>query len=228
MWRKVRHDNLTYMTHFMAGLLQHKLAHEDACNDPLPEEFMGVVCLLKASVYIFSIASMEDNADKSICATDILHFCNPFEQVQKKFWTVFSNSSIGTYFGSHQIHPIITRNTVVFVIRFKSVTRSYSNIIFLKKLEDKIPFLGGYWYPCFGLPLTSVLKFKARVDPSLAWFVTCMQWTPQIKLGCDTCWPLEYATHCVFWAQFRNVILTYGKIVFLTNNYYSERPRFPK
>ena len=80
----VRHDNLTYMTHFMAGLLQHKLAHEDACNGPLPEEFMGVVCLLKASVYIFSIASMEDYADKSICATDILHFCNPFEQVQKK------------------------------------------------------------------------------------------------------------------------------------------------
>ena len=148
-------------------------------------------------------------------------FVTPLNKYRKKFWTVFSNSSIGTYFGNHQIHPIITRNTVVFVIRFKSVTRSYSNIIFLKKLEDKIPFLGGYWYPCFGLLVTSDLCLKARVDPSLAWFVTCLQWTPQINLRCDTCWPLECATQCVLWAQFRHVILTYDRIVLLTNSYYS-------
>ena len=30
--------------------------------------------------------------------------------------------------------------------------------------------------------------FKARVDPSLACFVTCMQWIPEIHLWCNTCW----------------------------------------
>ena len=34
----------------------------------------------------------------------------------------------------------------------------------------------------------SPLGFKARVDPSLACFVACMQWIPEIHLWCDTCW----------------------------------------
>ena len=33
----------------------------------------------------------------------------------------------------------------------------------------------------------SVLGFKVRVDPLLAWFVACKQWIPQIRLLCNTC-----------------------------------------
>ena len=33
----------------------------------------------------------------------------------------------------------------------------------------------------------SVLGFKVRVDPFLAWFVACIQWIPQIRLWCNTC-----------------------------------------
>ena len=51
-------------------------------------------------------------------------------------------------------------------------------------------FLWGHWYPCFGLLVTSPLGFKARVDPSHACFVTCVQWIPEIHLWCNTCWPL--------------------------------------
>ena len=36
----------------------------------------------------------------------------------------------------------------------------------------------------------SLLSFKARVDPSLACFLACVQWIPEIHLWCDTCWPL--------------------------------------
>ena len=52
-----------------------------------------------------------------------------------------------------------------------------------KFLEDTITW--SHWYPCF------VLGFKARVDdPSLACFIACAQWNPQIHLWCNTCWPL--------------------------------------
>ena len=36
--------------------------------------------------------------------------------------------------------------------------------------------------------MTSPLGFKARLDPWLACFVTCMPWIPEIHLWCDTCW----------------------------------------
>ena len=36
----------------------------------------------------------------------------------------------------------------------------------------------------------SALGFKATVQFSLACFLTCMQYIPQIHLWCDTCWPL--------------------------------------
>ena len=45
-------------------------------------------------------------------------------------------------------------------------------------------FLWDHCYPCFGL---LVLDFKARVDLSLACFVTCMQWIIQIHLWCNAC-----------------------------------------
>ena len=45
-------------------------------------------------------------------------------------------------------------------------------------------------YLCFGLLVPSALDFKARVDPLLVCFITCVQWIPQIQLWCDTCWSL--------------------------------------
>ena len=42
-------------------------------------------------------------------------------------------------------------------------------------------------FSCFGLLVMSALGFKARVDPSLAFFLMCMQWIPQIHPWCDTC-----------------------------------------
>ena len=48
-------------------------------------------------------------------------------------------------------------------------------------------FSWGHWYPCFGLLMTSPLGFKARVDLSLACFVACVSWIPEIHLWCNTC-----------------------------------------
>ena len=56
-------------------------------------------------------------------------------------------------------------------------------------------FLCGHWYPCFGLLVTSALGFKAKVDPWLTYFLTYIQWIPQIHLWCDTCLPLV-SQHC--------------------------------
>ena len=58
---------------------------------------------------------------------------------------------------------------------------------FLKKKFLK-SFCG---YPCVGLLVTSALRFKARVDPSLVCFLICTQWIPQIHLWCDTYQPLD-------------------------------------
>ena len=63
---------------------------------------------------------------------------------------------------------------------------------FLKCLKDISPFCGVtdtlvlafFW-------VTYVLVFKARVDPSLVCFLTCVQWIFQIHHLCDTCWPLD-------------------------------------
>ena len=49
--------------------------------------------------------------------------------------------------------------------------------------------LWGYWYLYFGLLVMSVLGFKARVYPSLAWFVAFIQYILKIHLWCDSCWP---------------------------------------
>ena len=38
---------------------------------------------------------------------------------------------------------------------------------------------------------TSLLSFKARVDPLLVCFAACVHWIPEIHLWCDTCWPLD-------------------------------------
>ena len=66
---------------------------------------------------------------------------------------------------------------------------------FLKKIfGGHKSFLWGHWYPCFGPVVMSTLGFKARGDPLLVCFLTCVQWIPQIHLWCDTCWPL-YSQH---------------------------------
>ena len=54
-------------------------------------------------------------------------------------------------------------------------------------LEDNESFLRVHWYPCFGLLVTSALGFKVRVDLSVLFFVTCMQWILQIHPQCNTC-----------------------------------------
>ena len=62
-------------------------------------------------------------------------------------------------------------------------TNNEVHFLFFKiLLEDTSPFVG------FGLLVTSALGFKTRADPSLACFLTCAQWIPQIHLWCDTCW----------------------------------------
>ena len=63
--------------------------------------------------------------------------------------------------------------------------------------EGHESFLWGHSYPCFGLLVTSSLGYKARVDPSLASFLTCAQQIPQIHLWCDTCRP-----HWRYWCRF--------------------------
>ena len=57
-----------------------------------------------------------------------------------------------------------------------------------------------YWYPCLGLLMTSALGFKARLNPSLAYFIAYMQWIFQIHLWCDTYWLLggQYGSWVVF------------------------------
>ena len=47
--------------------------------------------------------------------------------------------------------------------------------------------MGGRWYPCCGLLVTSFQGFKARVDSLFVYFITCMLWIPHIHLWCDTC-----------------------------------------
>ena len=49
----------------------------------------------------------------------------------------------------------------------------------------------GHRYPCFELVMTSVLDSKARVNPSHACFLTCMQEIPRIHLWYNTCSPLD-------------------------------------
>ena len=64
------------------------------------------------------------------------------------------------------------------------------SFFFIKFFGGHESFWWGHWYPYFGLLETSPLGFKARMDPSLACFVACMQWFPEIHLWCDTRWPL--------------------------------------
>ena len=43
-------------------------------------------------------------------------------------------------------------------------------------------------------PLISLfwaLRLKASVNSLLTWFISCIQWIPQIHLWCGTCWPID-------------------------------------
>ena len=51
--------------------------------------------------------------------------------------------------------------------------------------------LWGQWYPFLGLQVMSALSFKAKVESSLVYFLTCISWIPQILLWCDVCWPFD-------------------------------------
>ena len=55
-------------------------------------------------------------------------------------------------------------------------------------LEDISPFCGTTDTPI--LDFWWCLSWSTGVDPSLACFITCMHWIPQIHLWCDTYWPL--------------------------------------
>ena len=59
---------------------------------------------------------------------------------------------------------------------------------FLKKIWGHKSLSFGHWHPCFGLLVISALHFKARVDPLLVCFLTCVQQIPQIHLWCNTYW----------------------------------------
>ena len=67
------------------------------------------------------------------------------------------------------------------------------NCRLLKMLVDTCILFWGHWYPCFGLLSTSMCSpgFNARVDSLIhTWqrHMWCM--FPEIKLWCDTHWPL--------------------------------------
>ena len=47
------------------------------------------------------------------------------------------------------------------------------------------------WCLCFGLLVIYALGYKARVDHSIAYFLTCVQWIYQIHLWCDIWWHLD-------------------------------------
>ena len=63
----------------------------------------------------------------------------------------------------------------------------------------------GLLMPLFGLLVTSALGFKARMDPSLMWLATCMQWMSQIHLGCNTWWPFD--SEQLFWSMYFHSII---------------------
>ena len=58
------------------------------------------------------------------------------------------------------------------------VIRHISQIFFFEKILEDMSFSWGHWYPCFGLRVTSVLGFKARVDPFCVLSRLC---DPQIR-----------------------------------------------
>ena len=52
-------------------------------------------------------------------------------------------------------------------------------------------FLWGHWCRCFGVLVMSALGSNPGWIPLLTcFFITSIQWTPQIHFWCNTCWPL--------------------------------------
>ena len=103
-----------------------------------------------------------------------------------------------TFNKSHKLHRKIfkrkcrlgvcwVRSSSVSFLRLSFLTFFCNNFwVNLKSFCLNKSFSGGHWYPCFGLLVTSPLGFKARVNFSLACFLTCVQWISQIHLWCDT------------------------------------------
>ena len=62
--------------------------------------------------------------------------------------------------------------------------------IFKKEFGGHHPFCWATDTPLFGFLVTFTLGFKARVGPSLAYFMTYMWWVLQTHLWCEISWPL--------------------------------------
>ena len=61
---------------------------------------------------------------------------------------------------------------------------------FKKKFWKTYVLFVGLLIPLFWTSGDVSPGFKARVDPSFACSVACMQWIPEIHLWCNTCWCL--------------------------------------
>ena len=57
----------------------------------------------------------------------------------------------------------------------KNNLENFCRLFFFQNFWGHLSFLWGQWYPYFGFPMRSTLGFKARVDPLLVYFVTCVQ-----------------------------------------------------
>ena len=85
-----------------------------------------------------------------------------------------------------ELQSILNYLTTVHEVHVVAFLKYWTNL-FLKNGEHSLVNFVGHWYTCVGLLMTSVLCVKARVDPSLACIVTCMQWILQVHLWCNTC-----------------------------------------
>ena len=84
------------------------------------------------------------------------------------------------------MRTISTHDTYTAVVKEAWIlldTLHHEGMIFFSKniLEDISPLCGFIDTPVWTL-VTFFLSFKATVDPSLACFVTCMQWIPDSPL----------------------------------------------
>ena len=80
---------------------------------------------------------------------------------------------------------ILTCRNVKIMIRLRYLLISL-HITFKIKFGGHQSFCGAT-----GATVLDFQDFKARQDLLLMWFITCVQWSPQIHHCCITCWPLD-------------------------------------
>ena len=98
-------------------------------------------------------------------------FCSPCHRDSLKYWNYHH-----AVFDPHMVNAVGKGPQLL----LSQIKHSVDN--FFKNFGGHNSFLWGHWYPCYGLLVMSALGFKARVDPSLVCFVSCVQWIPQIHL----------------------------------------------